>query len=114
MGGVIYSPEEKYEKIKFEEMVKQDLDRTITGGWAAMLQHYFLGAMIPESDVPERYYTKTLSNARYVIGMISPARTVAADASTTFKSRLYVGPKLQDEMKKVTPGLELTVSYNFV
>jgi YidC/Oxa1 family membrane protein insertase len=111
MGGVIYSPEEKYEKIKFEDMMKQDLDRTITGGWAAMLQHYFLGAMIPEADEPERYYTKTLSNARYVIGMISPARTVAADASTTFKTRLYVGPKLQDEMKQVTPGLELTVDY---
>jgi len=111
MGGVIYSPEEKYEKIKFEDMAKQDLDRTITGGWAAMLQHYFLGAMIPEADEPDRYYTKTLSNARYVIGMISPARTVAADASSTFKTRLYVGPKLQDEMKKVTPGLELTVDY---
>jgi YidC/Oxa1 family membrane protein insertase len=114
MGGVIYSPEEKYEKITFEDMVKQDLDRTITSGWAAMLQHYFLGAMIPEVDVPERYYTKTLSNARYVIGMISPARTVAADAGTTFTSRLYIGPKLQDTMKQVAPGLELTVDYGML
>jgi len=111
MGGVIYSPEEKYEKIKFEDMAKQDLDRTITGGWAAMLQHYFLGAMIPEADEPDRYYTKTLSNERYVIGMISPARTVPADASTVLTTRLYIGPKLQDEMKQVTPGLELTVDY---
>ena len=111
MGGVIYSPEEKYEKIKFDEMVEQDLDRTITGGWAAMLQHYFLGAVIPGADIPQRYYTKTLSNARYVIGMISPARTVPANASSTFSSRLYVGPKLQDEMKQVAPGLELTVDY---
>jgi YidC/Oxa1 family membrane protein insertase len=111
MGGVIYSPEEKYEKINFEDMVKQDLDRTITGGWAAMLQHYFLGAMIPEADEPERYYTNTLSNERFVIGMISPARTVPADASTVFTTRLYVGPKLQDEMKQVAPGLELTVDY---
>jgi YidC/Oxa1 family membrane protein insertase len=111
MGGVIYSPEEKYEKIKFEEMTEQDLDRTVTGGWAAMLQHYFLGAMIPEADEPQRYYTKTLSNARYVIGMISPARTVAAGAGTTFSTRMFIGPKLQDEMKQVAPGLELTVDY---
>ncbi len=111
MGGVIYSPEEKYEKVKFEDMVKQDLDRTITGGWAAMLQHYFLGAMIPDTDEPQRYYTKTLSNARYVIGMISPARTVAADEDTTFSTRMFIGPKLQDKMKQAAPGLELTVDY---
>jgi YidC/Oxa1 family membrane protein insertase len=114
MGGVIYSPEEKYEKIKFDEMAEQDLDRTITGGWAAMLQHYFLGAVIPGADIPQRYYTKTLSNARYVIGMISPARTVPADANSTFSSRLYVGPKLQDVMKQVAPGLELTVDYGIL
>jgi YidC/Oxa1 family membrane protein insertase len=77
MGGVIYSPEEKYEKIKFDDMVDGDLDRTITDGWAAMLQHYFLGALIPVRGEADRYYTKALSNARYVIGMISPGQAVA-------------------------------------
>jgi len=72
MGGVIYSPEEKYEKIKFEDMLEADLDRTVTDGWVAMLQHYFLGALIPQAGVAEHFYTKTLSNARYVIGMIAP------------------------------------------
>jgi len=111
MGGVIYSPEDKYEKIKFEDMVKQDLDRTITDGWAAMLQHYFLGALIPERGATERYYTKVLSNERYVIGAISQPQTVAAGDSSVFSTRLYIGPKLQDEMRNVVPGLELTVDY---
>ncbi|HUT39759.1 MAG TPA: membrane protein insertase YidC [Gammaproteobacteria bacterium] len=111
MGGVLYSPEEKYEKVKFEAMQKQDLDRTVTDGWAAMLQHYFLGAMIPERGVAEHYYTKSLSNARYVIGLISPPRTVAAGERTLFGTQLFLGPKLQDEMKQVAPGLELTVDY---
>ncbi|MGB5473591.1 MAG: membrane protein insertase YidC [Gammaproteobacteria bacterium] len=111
MGGVIYSPEEKYEKVKFEEMQEQDLDRTITDGWAAMLQHYFLGAIIPERAVAEHYYTKSLSSARYVIGLISPPRTVAAGERTLFGTQLFLGPKLQDEMKQVAPGLELTVDY---
>ena len=110
-GGVIYSPEDKYEKITFEDMQKQDLDRTVTDGWAAMLQHYFLAALIPERSVAERYYTKTLSNERYVIGLISPQREVAAGDHTVFGTRLYVGPKLQDEMKKVATGLDLTVDY---
>jgi len=114
MGGVIYSPEEKYEKIKFEDMVKQDLDRTITDGWAAMLQHYFVGALLPESGQQERYYTKALSGSRYVIGMISDTRTVPVGETSTFRTRLFVGPKLQDEMKQIAPGLELTVDYGLL
>ena len=104
MGGVIYSPEEKYEKIKFDDMVEANLDRTITDGWAAMLQHYFLGALIPARGEAERYYTKTLSNARYVIGMISPTQTVAAGEHGSVRNPDFIGPKLQDEMKQVAPG----------
>ena len=114
MGGVIYSPEEKYEKIKFDDMVDANLDRTITDGWAAMLQHYFLGAVVPARGETNRYYTSTLSHARYVIGMIAPDRTVAAGSTALYESRLFIGPKLQDEMKQVAPGLELTVDYGLL
>jgi YidC/Oxa1 family membrane protein insertase len=114
MGGVIYSPEEKYEKIKFDDMAEENLDRTITDGWTAMLQHYFLGALIPVNGQPDRYYTNTLSNARYVIGMISPNRVVADGSSALYETRIFIGPKLQDEMKQVAPGLELTVDYGLL
>ena len=115
MGGVIYSPEEKYEKVKFEEMLEQNLDRTITDGWAAMLQHYFLGALVPATGTAEHYYTKALSNARYVIGMITPTwRTVADGDTGVFSTRLFIGPKLQDEMREVATGLELTVDYGLL
>ena len=114
MGGVIYSPEEKYEKIKFDDMVDGDLDRTITDGWAAMLQHYFLGALIPARGEADRYYTKALSNSRYVIGMISPGQTVAAGSSAVYETQIFIGPKLQDQMKQVAPGLELTVDYGML
>jgi YidC/Oxa1 family membrane protein insertase len=114
MGGVIYSPEEKYEKVKFEDMVEQDLDRTITDGWTAMLQHYFLGAIIPAAGSTERYYSKSLDGSRYVIGAIAQPQTVAAGASGLFTSRLFIGPKLQDEMKDAVAGLELTVDYGML
>jgi len=114
MGGVLYSPEEKYEKIKFEDMVDENLSRSVTDGWAAMIQHYFVGALVPERDEDNHYYTKALNNARYVIGLISPGRVVAAGESTTFSSQLFIGPKLQDEMKAVAPGLELTVDYGLL
>ena len=93
---------------------EQDIERDVSDGWVAMLQHYFLGALIPERGSVEHFYTKTLSNARYVIGMIAPQRTIAAGESGVFGTRLYVGPKLQEEMKQVAPGLELTVDYGLL
>ena len=111
MGGVLYSPEEKYEKIKFDDMLDENIDRTITDGWAAMIQHYFLGAIIPETGEANRYYTKTLSGARYVIGLISPQRVVTPGATENFSNRLFIGPKLQDAMAQAAPGLQLTVDF---
>ena len=111
MGGVLYSPEEKYEKISFDDMIDGKLDRKVTDGWVAMIQHYFMAALIPETGEEDRYYTNTLSGARYVIGMISPHQTIAAGESGSFSTRLYAGPKLQDQIAKVAPGLELTVDY---
>ena len=110
-GAVLYSPEDKYQKISFEDMEESALDRKITDGWAAMIQHYFLAALIPDRGEEERYYTKTLSGPRYVIGLISPQETVPAGGSAEFHTRLYVGPKLQDHLAEVAPGLELTVDY---
>jgi len=110
-GAVLYSPEDKYQKISFSDMEKSPLDRKVTDGWAAMIQHYFVAALIPDRGKEERYYTKTLSGPRYVIGLISPQDTVPAGASAEFHTRIYVGPKLQDHLAEVAPGLELTVDY---
>jgi YidC/Oxa1 family membrane protein insertase len=110
-GAVLYSPEDKYQKISFKDMEEKALDRTITDGWAAMIQHYFVAALIPDRNIEQRYYTKTLNGPRYVIGLFSPQKTVPAGGSADFHTRVYVGPKLQDHLAEVAPGLELTVDY---
>lgn len=110
-GGVIYSDENKYEKIKFDDMEKQDLSRDIKGGWAAIIQHYFLGAWIPPDDETDHYYSKAPADHPFVLGMVSPEVNVAAGDTALFKSRLYIGPKKQHRLEKVAPGLKLTVDY---
>jgi YidC/Oxa1 family membrane protein insertase len=110
-GGVIYSAEEKYEKISFDDMQEQNLNREIIGGWAAMLQHYFVGAWVPPADQAQRYYTRALQGERYVIGLIGPSLSVSPSGQQSTGTRLFVGPKLQHAMEKVAPGLELTVDY---
>lgn len=111
-GGVIYSPEDKYKKITFSDMADKALHKDITAGWAAMIQHYFVGAWVPDKAEKYSYYTATQSNGRYVIGMKSANEyVVPAKGESVFSNKLFVGPKLQDKLETIAPGLELTVDY---
>ncbi len=113
-GGVIYSPEEKYEKIQFNDMTDSNLARDIKDGWAAMIQHYFLGALIPTAGEINHYYTRVIDGNRYVLGLVGPTITIPNGASQAFNSRVFIGPKLQDHLATVAPGLELTVDYGML
>lgn len=110
-GGVIHGKEVKYEKIDFDAMDKNALSRPLTGGWAAMIQHYFVGAWIPPQDASHDYYSRSLGDNRYLLGMIGDGKAVAPGAEATFKARLYAGPKKQDQLGDVAEGLALTVDY---
>ena len=110
-GGVIYSQEEKYEKIEFDDMAKENLSRTISAGWAAMIQHYFLSAWIPSREEANSYYSKVVDNQRYILGMVGSALNVAAGQQASLGAQLYIGPKIQDELEVIAEGLELTVDY---
>jgi YidC/Oxa1 family membrane protein insertase len=113
-GGVVSSPETPYEKIEFSDMDDANLSRDITGGWAAMIQHYFLGAWLNNPDAVNHFYTKVVDGERYVLGMVSMPQTVAAGSDARFVSQMYVGPKLQDRLEDVAPHLELTVDYGWL
>lgn len=113
-GGVIYSQEDKYQKINFDDMQDENLNREIKGGWAAMIQHYFLAAWVPQKNEAFRYYTRATGNEHYIIGMTSPTYEVAAGQKRALENELYVGPKLQDKLEAIAPGLELTVDYGIL
>ncbi|MDG4549324.1 MAG: membrane protein insertase YidC [Candidatus Contendobacter sp.] len=114
-GAVISTPEQRYEKISFDQIAKQALNQTVKDGWVAMIQHYFLGAWIPNPGEAEDFYTKKVENAdRYIVGMRGAVQTVPAGATGDFHTRLYVGPKLPDVLEKVAPNLQLTVDYGML
>ena len=110
-GAVISTPEQRYEKISFDDIAKQELNQTVKDGWVAMIQHYFLGAWVPNPGEAEDFYTKAVGNNRYLVGMRGAVQTVPAGATGDFHTRLYVGPKLPDVLEKVAPNLQLTVDY---
>ncbi|MGD2119936.1 MAG: membrane protein insertase YidC [Chromatiales bacterium] len=113
-GGAIYSAENKYEKIDFDEISDADLNRDIKGGWLAMLQHYFVSAWVPAAEQLNHYYSKALNTGRYVLGAYSPAQVVAPGSNITFESKLFAGPKLQHQLEAISEGLELTVDYGWL
>jgi YidC/Oxa1 family membrane protein insertase len=113
-GIGIYSPDEKFEKLKFDDVAKEPYQRTFSDGWLSMVQHYFFAAWIPPGAEPDTYSTQIYSPAgfpRYIARAVSPLVEVSTGASHEFESRLYVGPKLQDEIEEVAPGLGHTVNY---
>ncbi len=101
----------RYDKLDVSDVLDEPLTLTASGGWAAMLQHYFVSALLPPLDVSVQYYALARNLDDYRIGFVTPAITVASGGESGFQSRLFVGPKLQDVLDDVAPGLELAVDY---
>ncbi len=110
-GGVIHSDVKRYEKIDFEDIRSSPVARDETGGWAAMIQHYFAAAWIPGQQDTNHYFAKALPNGRYAVGVVTPSVTAPPNASAQASLQLYAGPKKQDRLEQAAPGLELTVDY---
>lgn len=110
-GGVLYTPEDKYQKIDFDDMQDENLSRDATGGWLAMIQHYFGVAWIPEKQNQYHYYTKALDGGLFVIGAFSPKKTVTPGETKTITATLFAGPKIQEQLEETAEGLVLMVDY---
>ncbi len=70
---------------------------------------YFLGIKT------NLFYTKEIlvDDVRndYIIGARSESVLIQPNEKGELSSKLYVGPKLQIELEKIAPGLELTIDY---
>ena len=113
-GIGFYSPDEKFEKVDFDDIASEPYERSFSDGWLSMVQHYFFTAWIPPVGEVNSYSTQEYSPTgfpRYIARAVSPTVNVDAGTSHEFESRLYVGPKLQDNLEDVAPGLGHTVNY---
>ena len=114
VGAAVTSPEERYQKLKFDDFADSPLKLKNTGGWIAILQHYFVSAWIPDEEQQHTYQTRKNSRGENIAGLVSPALTVAPGQTATTGARLYVGPKIQSHLGEISPALELTVDYGWL
>ncbi|MDQ7048336.1 MAG: membrane protein insertase YidC [Enterobacterales bacterium] len=117
LGPAYSSDEKKYNKYDFDDLKDANLNIKTTKGWVAMLQHYFVTAWIPVSGsgyiIDSR--TKAMAGTDLTLIRITGfSQKIAPGESAEFKSKLYVGPKIQDNLEDIADGLELTVDYGWL
>lgn len=111
-GGAYYDG--KYNKVSFEEMDEGELAQTIRGGWVAMLQHYFFSALLADAKTDSDIYTRSVRgdySREYILGLRSEALRVGPGDTMQFASRIFSGPKIQNQLSDIAPGLELVTDY---
>ncbi len=113
--GASYSVpgQSRYKKLSFKDMTKHNLEIDSTGGWIAMQQHYFLSAWVPAASSTQRFYSRAVGQD-FTIGQVSGPITVAQHQPQVVTSQLYLGPEVTDTLKKIAPGLDLTVDYGWL
>ncbi|MFO1405889.1 MAG: membrane protein insertase YidC [Steroidobacteraceae bacterium] len=107
-GPAIYDGK-KYRKLDVEDEAGK-FNEKFAGGWMAEMQHHFVNAAVP--PVTETFdYTLGVDGAHSLLGFIGPLRAVPAGTTAQYAEKLWIGPKLQAQLEKVGPKLELTADY---
>jgi YidC/Oxa1 family membrane protein insertase len=101
-----------YTKLKFDDLQKQPARTTVADGWIAGIQHHFLSAVIPLTDDTLNYTAEAIGS-RYRLRVAADATTIASGTTFSFPLRLFLGPKLQDQLQAAAPDRQLkrTVDY---
>ena len=117
-GAALGTTDKRYEKYNFDDISDANLSRTTAAGWVGMLQHYFVTAWIP-GDSQNQFYSLNIGRTDFtqgqaIIGFKQPVEAIAANSEATISAKLWIGPKLQDEMGELVEGLDLTVDYSWL
>lgn len=115
VGAALRTTEENYKKLDFEDLAEKPFKDSLTGGWVAMIQHYFISAWIPDQSSTNTFSLRQLgSKDLYAIGFTSPQVSVEPGTTGELQAGFYAGPKDQYRLEKISPYLDLTVDYGWL
>ncbi|MCK5893345.1 MAG: membrane protein insertase YidC [Endozoicomonadaceae bacterium] len=113
LGAALRSNEKQYHKVDFGDFGSKPLKEVVDGGYAAILQHYFVVAWIPGQNHQNTYQTRIVNNYN-IISVVEPSIEVKAGQTGEAGAILYVGPKDQETLKTLASGLNLTIDYGIL
>jgi YidC/Oxa1 family membrane protein insertase len=108
-GPVLYNGD-RMDRLDFKKITDTPITQSVKGGWFAAIQHHFLAAAVPPPGDEVRYNASTRGQ-QFILSALGPVAesTTAMPLNYTFK--LFVGPKLQAQLKAIGKKLDLTVDY---
>jgi YidC/Oxa1 family membrane protein insertase len=112
-GGAFSSEDTRYEKYNFDDMADKNLAKVTLGGWAAMLQHYFVSAWVPPAIDSNTIFSR-VSGGLANIGFRGAVYDIAPGVTQDISSQFYVGPKNQKALSAISETLNLVVDYGFL
>jgi YidC/Oxa1 family membrane protein insertase len=114
LGSALTQPDQRFTKFDFEDMAEDPFRADLTGGWIAMLQHYFVSAWVPDPDNTYRFRTRQTRSGDNIIGYTGPAMMISPGDTATIRNQLYVGPKNQPVLADLATHLDLVVDYGWL
>jgi YidC/Oxa1 family membrane protein insertase len=108
-GPVLFNGETK-EKLDFSKIAQTPVEKSVKGGWFAAIQHHFLAAAVPPPNDEVRYKASTTGN-EFVLSALGQVVESTAAMPLNYTFKLFVGPKLQDQLNAIGEKLDLTVDY---
>ena len=115
-GAAVYNDQDKFHKVDFSDIQKNKVSYTAVtnNGWIAIVQHYFVTAVLPPPQLQREYYSRKVAEDLYAVGAILPIAPIAPGAKGEVKTSFYAGPEEQDKLKSIAAGLELSVDYGLL
>lgn len=112
----VYTEADKFQKLDFEKIEKGTVNhaKSADNGWVAVLQHFFVSALIPQEKTQREIFTKKVDTNIYAVGTVQPVGNVAPGATVTLNAKLYSGPQETNRLEAVAPGFELIKDYGIL
>ena len=111
--GPAFYDGKKYKKLDTADSTDSRLSVDVTNGWIAALQHHFVSAIVPPKD-QKYHFTLKADGDRFSLAAMGDTHTVAPGASAKFGTDIFVGPKLQRQLKATGPELARVTDYNYL
>lgn len=111
-GGIIYDGD-SYEKLYADDLIDEPYKRNYTGGWFANIRHHFVVAVLPNEAIDHRYEAEhdQAANLNKLTAISSEGVSVGPRQRATTGFEIFIGPKLQGELRTARDGLEASVEY---
>ncbi len=115
LGAATTDDDDKYIKVSFDDIEDKSRDFSVNGGWIAMIQHYFIGAWIPNKDNNNYFKLQKLKNQDiYLLTFRAPNTRIEPGQTGILSADFYAGPKNIKRLEEISPYLDLTIDFGWL